>query len=193
MAVVHGEEGHKETNQNKQTTQKTIKTNKQIRTEQKTVAKRLQTAAAYTFIAVGHGKAGQTKTKKKQAKTIPKNKQFRIIPKTVTKKSYTTVTNRGGKYLHGRRTRRRRTWLGLRQSARSSHARPPWYSATMGSIQGGRRAGARGEYTHVMHGRSRTTIDPSIRTMRGQNMSGFHRTGIACTKRGAPLGVGRVA
>ena len=48
--------------------------------------------------------------------------------------------------------------------------------------------------THVMHGRSRMTIDPRIPTMPGRNTSGFtDQADIACTKREVPGGVGRVA
>ena len=37
--------------------------------------------------------------------------------------------------------------------------------------------GWRGGCTHVMHGRSRMTIDPSMRTMPGRSTSGFQRRG----------------
>ena len=40
--------------------------------------------------------------------------------------------------------------------------------------------GRRGGVTHVMHGRSRMTIDPCIPTMPGRSTSIFHRPGRHC-------------
>ena len=37
-----------------------------------------------------------------------------------------------------------------------------------------------GECTHVMHGRSRMTVDPRIPTIPGRSTSGFHRPGRHC-------------
>ena len=40
--------------------------------------------------------------------------------------------------------------------------------------------GGRGWCTHVMHGRSRVTIDPRVPIMPGRSTSGFHRPGRHC-------------
>ena len=60
---------------------------------------------------------------------------------------------------------------------------PPHYCERWG--WGGRRgctqAGGGGEFTHVMHGRNRVTVDPRIPTMPGWNTSGFRRPGTHCS------------
>ena len=46
-----------------------------------------------------------------------------------------------------------------------------------------RRKGRGGGCTSVMHGRSRMTVDPRIRTMPGRSTSGFHRPDRHCLHR----------
>ena len=53
------------------------------------------------------------------------------------------------------------------------------FDSWTGKVWGGGRKG-RG-CTHFVHGRSRMTIDPRIRTMPGRSTSGFHQPGRHCS------------